>query len=92
MAALTDLDEEDWLEAVALLEMEHSQNALDQAEQRRIAIIDDYYASLREEQARRKANRNAERKEKRKRAAIFADQMHRWNEVQRLNEKKYMAT
>ena len=49
MAALTDLDEEDWIEAVTLLEIEHSQNALYQAEQRTIAIIDDYYASLREE-------------------------------------------
>ena len=42
VAALTDRDEADWLEAVTLLELDHSQNALHQAEQRTIAIIDEY--------------------------------------------------
>ena len=68
VTALTDMDEEEWLEAIALLEMEHAQNALDQSEQRTLAIIDEYYESLREEQERREASRSAERKEERKRA------------------------
>ena len=91
VAALTDMDEEEWLEAIALLEMEHAQLALDHTEHRTLAIIDEYYESLREEQARREASRNAERKEERKRAAIIADQIHRWNEICRLNDKKYMV-
>ena len=91
VAALTDLDKENWLEAIALLKMEHSQNVLNQAEQRTVAIIDEYYASLREEQARREAKRIDERKEERKRAAIFAGRIHRWNEVNRLYEKKYIV-
>ena len=41
VAALTDMDEEEWLEALVLLEMEHAQHALDQAEQRTLAIIDE---------------------------------------------------
>ena len=71
--------------------MEHAQNALDQEEQRAPAIIDEYYESLRADQTRREASRNAERIAKRKRSAIFADQIHRWNEICRLNEQKYMV-
>ena len=44
--ALTDLDEADWLEAVALLEMAHTQQLLNHEEQRAIASIDEYYESL----------------------------------------------
>ena len=58
--ALTDLDEAEWLEAVAVLEMEHTQQVLNQEEQRVLAIIDEYYESLREDQARREARRNTE--------------------------------
>jgi hypothetical protein len=41
--------------------MDHSVDALYQEEQRIIAIIDEYYASMREDQARRKAIRANER-------------------------------
>ena len=55
-----------------LLEIDRSEDALYQAEYRTIAIIDEFYASIREDQARRDAIRIAEREEERKRAAIFA--------------------
>ena len=75
--ALTDMDEAEWLKAIALLETGHTQHVLNQKEQRVLAIIDTYYESLREDQARKKASRYAERIAERKRAAIFADQIHR---------------
>ena len=46
-AALTDRDEEEWLEAVSLLDVDRMDNELSQEEQRTIVIIDEYYASLR---------------------------------------------
>ena len=58
--ALTDMNEADWLEAISLLEMEHTQHVLNQEEQRVLTIIDEYYESLREDQARREASLNAE--------------------------------
>jgi hypothetical protein len=73
IAALTHRDEEDWLKAVILLEIDRSVDALYQEEQRTIAIIDEYYASMREDQARRKAIRATERIEEHKRTAVFAD-------------------
>ena len=39
--ALTDLDEADWLEAVALLEMVQTQQILNHEEQRALVIIDE---------------------------------------------------
>ena len=63
--ALTDMDEADWLEAIALLEMAHTQELLNQEEQRAIVIIDEYYESLREDHARREASRDAERRPER---------------------------
>jgi hypothetical protein len=89
--ALTDLDEADWLEAVALLEMAHTQQLLNHEEQRAIVIIDEYYEFLREDHARREASRNAERRAKRQRAAFLADSIHQWNELYRLTESKYMV-
>jgi hypothetical protein len=71
--------------------MDRSEDALYQAQQRTIAIIDEYYTSIREDQACREAIRIAEREEERKRAAIFAEQMQRWRETQRLYVKKYMV-
>jgi hypothetical protein len=44
-AALTDRDEEEWLEAVILLEVDRLDNDLSKEEQRTIVIIDEYYAS-----------------------------------------------
>ena len=82
--ALTDLDDADWLEAVALLEMAQTQQILIHEEQRAIVIIDAYYESLREDHARREASRNAERRAERQRAAFFADLIHRWNFLQKL--------
>jgi hypothetical protein len=58
-------------------------DALYQAEQSIIAIIDEYYASIREDQARRRAIRITEREEERKLAAIFAEQMQRWRDTQK---------
>ena len=55
-----------------------------------LAIIDEYYESLREEHARREASRNAERRAERQRAAFFPDAIHRWHELCRLNESKYI--
>ena len=89
--ALTDMNEADWLEAIALLEMAHTQELLNQEEQRAIVIIDEYYQSLREDHARREASRDAERRAERQRAAFFADSIHRWNELCSLNESKYMV-
>ena len=89
--ALTDMDEADWLEAINLLEMAHTQELLNQEEQRTLVIIDEYYESLREDHARREASRDAERRAERQRAAFFADSIHRWNELCRLNESKYMV-
>jgi hypothetical protein len=90
IAALTDRDEADWIEAVTLLKIDRLLDALYQAEQRIIAIIDEYYASICEDQARREAIRITEREEERKRAAIFEEQMQRWRDTQRLYVKKYM--
>ena len=91
LEALIDMDEADWLEAVNLLEMAHTEEVLNQEEQRTLAIIDDYYESLREEHARREASSDAERRAERQRAAFFADSIHRWNELCKLNESKYMV-
>ena len=63
--ALTDIDEADWLEAIALLEMAHTQELLNQEEQRAIVIIDEFYESLREEHTRREASRDAARRAER---------------------------
>jgi hypothetical protein len=52
IAVLTVRDQQDWLDAVTLLNMNRLDDYLHQAEQQTIAIIDEYYASLREEQAR----------------------------------------
>ena len=60
LEALIDMDEADWLKAVNLLEMAHTQEVLNQEEQRTLAIIDEYYESLREKHARREASRDAE--------------------------------
>ena len=78
LEALTDLDEADWLEAVALLEMAHTQQILNHEERRALVIIDEYYESLREDHARRDASRNAEHRAERQRAAFFADSIHRF--------------
>ena len=71
--------------------MTHTQELLNQEEQRAIVIIDEYYESLREEHVRRKASRDAERRAERQRAAFFADSIRRWDELCRLNESKYMV-
>ena len=51
--------------------MDRSEDALYQAKQRTIAIFDEYYASICEEQARREATHIAEREEERKQAAFL---------------------
>jgi hypothetical protein len=43
IAALTDRDEEEWLEAVSLLAVDRLDNELSQEKQRTLVIIDDYY-------------------------------------------------
>jgi hypothetical protein len=53
IAALTDRDEEEWLEAVSLLAVDRLYNELSQEEQRTLVIIDEYYESLRADQAHR---------------------------------------
>jgi hypothetical protein len=73
------------------LEVDNLDNALSQEEQRTIVIIDEYYASMRADQARREAIHATERIEEHKRAAIITEQMHRWKDVQKLYVKKYMV-
>ena len=67
--------------------MDRLDNALSQEEQRTIAIIDEYYASMRAEQSRLEAMRATEIVEEHKRAAIFTQQMQRWRDVQKLYVK-----
>jgi hypothetical protein len=74
IAARTDRDEEKWPEAVSLLDVDRLKNDLSQEEQRTVAIIDEYYASLRADQARQKVIRATERIEEHKRAAIYTQQ------------------
>jgi hypothetical protein len=91
IAALTDRDEEEWLEAVSLVDVDRKDNELFQEEQRTIDIIDEYYASLRADQARREAIRAAERRKEHNWAVVFNQQMQHWRDTQKLYVKKYMV-
>jgi hypothetical protein len=66
-------------------------NELSQEEQKTIVVIDEYYASLRADQARRKAIRAAERREEHNRAAFFTQQMQRWRDTKKQKVKKCMV-
>ena len=77
IAALTDRDEEEWLETVSLLAVVRLNNELSQEEQRTLVIIDEYYPSLRADQARREALRAAASREEHNRAMVFTQQMQR---------------
>jgi hypothetical protein len=90
-AALTDRDEEEWLEAVSLLDVDRLDNELSQEEQRTLVIIDAYYSSLRADQARREALRAAESREEHNRAVVFTQQMQRWRDTKKHYLKKYMV-
>ena len=60
-------------------------------EQRTIDIIDEYYALLRADQARREALRAAESREEHNRAMVFTQRMQRWRDAQKHYIKKYMV-
>jgi hypothetical protein len=85
IAAFTDRDEEEWLEAVSKLDVNRVDNELSLEEQRIIDFIGEYYASLRADQARREAIRATERREEYNWAAIFT------KDTQKLYVKKYMV-
>ena len=74
---LTDRNEEELLKAVSLLTVNRSDIQLSQEEQRTLASIEEYYASLRADQERRAARRAAECREEHNRAMVFTQQMQR---------------
>jgi hypothetical protein len=80
IAALTDRDEEEWQETLSLLAMDRLDNELSQEEQRTLVIIEEYYESLRADQARREALRAAASREEHYRAIVFTQQMQRWRD------------